>query len=588
MVKFPVMERATPSMKRGNVSRTRGSPSPGGKKGKLTKTNVGKFHKSLDDKLSRSLKVNKNPKGRNVGKIRPKGPQLKGKRFSQDDNNNAFPDNLEETETVQPGTSGEQDSNVCDENRSFGNDLDHVQVTVNDSEDDLSDDQGNDVDYNQHDSDSDSLEQEANTEYDSGSEVVIAPKKKSQEQEWEDELKQMAKNPTFINVMKGVFKEIAQEAGSSPTRATPRPIDGNITKRVVRNPKSPSDMTIYAPALNLTPDKGPNSLLPRTQVDANKIAEFVENIQLQTAPNNGDPVISEIRTGGGVPNQQVVMPVLGEHTTQPPHEEPQPSGSWRDEARDAAVQMVAETVAMKAKLDGPQGRNMVGYSDVVDYEFFHITCHVDNATRVKIEAGQFEELEKLLVKDRPFSRANADGRMGLYSKDGMTYFAPAAEKEVKISNVRRWEQAFRIYAAIYSNANPHRASEIWQYVHVINSAASSFIWGNVAEYDFTFRQLMAAYPARSWAKTYVQGWNIIMRDHIVRDQVSTPGCNFNKDNICWPFNKGKCTDPSCMKDHKCGYCGRFGHGIFNCRKKKKNNFKHDGESSDGKAAQQTN
>ena len=32
---------------------------------------------------------------------------------------------------------------------------------------------------------------------------------------------------------------------------------------------------------------------------------------------------------------------------------------------------------------------------------------------------------------------------------------------------------------------PHVA-EIWQYVYVINSAASTDIWDNVASYDYTF------------------------------------------------------------------------------------------------------
>ena len=100
----------------------------------------------------------------------------------------------------------------------------------------------------------------------------------------------------------------------------------------------------------------------------------------------------------------------------------------------------------------------------MDDEFFHITCHVDTSLNLKIKAGQYVELEKLLVKERPFSRHSAEGRMGLYTKNGLTYFAPVEERDLKITNVRRWEQAFRIYAALYSKAHPSRASEIWQYV----------------------------------------------------------------------------------------------------------------------------
>ena len=49
-------------------------------------------------------------------------------------------------------------------------------------------------------------------------------------------------------------------------------------------------------------------------------------------------------------------------------------------------------------------------------------------------------------------------------------------------------------------------------MHVINVAAASYHWDNVASYDLTFKQLMAFKPHRSWAKTYNQGWNLAMRD----------------------------------------------------------------------------
>ena len=184
----------------------------------------------------------------------------------------------------------------------------------------------------------------------------------------------------------------------------------------------------------------------------------------------------------------------------------------------------------------------------------------------------FVELEKLLIKDRPSGIGGSDSRMGIYQRDGLTYFAPAVDKDNKITNIRKWEQAFRVYAAIYSKANPHRSSEIWQYVYVINTAASAYQWHNVSEYDYTFRQLMSTYPHRSWAKTYVQGWNLAMRDPIIKGGGGSGNLNKNSaDNNCWAFNKGKCFDKNCNKgDHKCSYCGKWGHGLHNCRKRKRN------------------
>ena len=155
---------------------------------------------------------------------------------------------------------------------------------------------------------------------------------------------------------------------------------------------------------------------------------------------------------------------------------------------------------------------------ITDDEFFHLTCHVEPNLKVKIEKGEFVELEKLLIKDR-FKGASqnvAGQRLELNNRGGETYIMPA-ERENRIMNVRRWEQAFRTYAAIYSQAYPHRAAEIWQYVYVINLAASTYVWENVANYDYTFRQLMACNPLRSWANIYLQMWNLLNIGYILNE-----------------------------------------------------------------------
>ena len=124
-----------------------------------------------------------------------------------------------------------------------------------------------------------------------------------------------------------------------------------------------------------------------------------------------------------------------------------------------------------------------------DDEFFHLTCHVDNQLKQKIDQGLFVDLERLLPKTR-MQVMNEEQRMQFVNKDGASYWIPA-ERETKIGGIRKWDQAFHIYAAIYCKANPSRSAEIWQYIHIINTAASSYAWENVAYYDFTFRQLMS-------------------------------------------------------------------------------------------------
>ena len=92
-----------------------------------------------------------------------------------------------------------------------------------------------------------------------------------------------------------------------------------------------------------------------------------------------------------------------------------------------------------------------------DDEFFHVTCHINSNTAQKIEWGKFIDLDKLLMHDR-IKKSNYD-RLEFIMKEGQTYLAPAGgDREPKVNGIWRWEQAFRVYAAIYSKANPHRAA----------------------------------------------------------------------------------------------------------------------------------
>ena len=208
--------------------------------------------------------------------------------------------------------------------------------------------------------------------------------------------------------------------------------------------------------------------------------------------------------------------------------------------------------------------------------FFHVTCHVEPSLKSKIQNREFVELERLLPREMSVGLGftmNKDHVMELISKGGQTYFALARDKE-KINGVCKWDQAFRVYVAIYSEANPSRAAEIWQYIHVIHRAAAVYNWENVSFYDFTFRQLMATKPWRSWSKTYTQAWNLAMNEPISKSMSNNNSNNSSssgkdwRDDCCWQFNRNRCKKPApdCHFDHRCTYCGGWGHGFHNCRK----------------------
>ena len=169
-------------------------------------------------------------------------------------------------------------------------------------------------------------------------------------------------------------------------------------------------------------------------------------------------------------------------------------------------------------------------------------------------------------------------------KDGDTFLAPATDKSNKISGFRCWEQAFRMYATIYCGANPHCSKEIWQYISVINTAASSYTWENFYNYDVVFHHLMAFNPQRSWSITYNQMWNLSMRDPLPpRGSNPTRFSSVSNQNYgggkgqprksrksiyCWNYNKGiPCKfGRNCKFIERCSFCDVGDHSLYNCPK----------------------
>ena len=286
-------------------------------------------------------------------------------------------------------------------------------------------------------------------------------------------------------------------------------------------------------------------------------------------------------------------------------------------------QMLIQAEKFRARTEAPKGKN---FSDVImpydyeklrskfvrpeglapidseilflrnfdqDDEFFHVTSQIEPSLRMKIERGEFVDLERLLPRERSAGKSGTDDLnrqlYQLITQGTNNFMDPPVPKSGKVNSIRKWDQAFRVFAAIYTQANPERASEIWQYVYVIHTAAASNPWENVYYYDINFRELMASKPWRSWGKTYTQGWNMAFNNsnssflnssyqQSFHGSGTSKGQNSKswKDDCCWRYNKNRCkkSGTECNFDHRCTYCGIWNHGFFNCRKRLGRNKKN--------------
>ena len=345
--------------------------------------------------------------------------------------------------------------------------------------------------------------------------------------------------------------------------------------------KSPSDTTIYAPGLTKNTKVVDNN-------NVNGIADFVERMRI----DNEQRLSREGRESSS-PGQQRRRSTTTSNIEVPDHRDNLPSTSSMDDALKQAEKLIVEAEQFKAAIEAPAGKNQVATpllgtgQGMTDDDFFHIICHVDRKLRDKIEKGEFVDLEKLLPQGK-YGRKSKDGatKLELVHREGETFYQPA-EAPNQITNVRKWEQAFRIYAMIYCNANPEHTGEIWQYTYIINTAAATYVWENVAEYDYNFRQLMEFNPKRNWAVIYSQMWQLAMTEKLQKDfrfqgqhhrdfsEKKFSAQKISKDDeYCWGFQRsGKCRwGEKCRFVNRCKYCDSPKHGVNACPKieKKKN------------------
>ena len=386
--------------------------------------------------------------------------------------------------------------------------------------------------------------------------------------------------------------------------------------------KSPSDTTLYSPGLrraNVDTHVNLAAIANDNESDLiEKISNFVEHIRIGNRQSYARG--SSQATGSGDNNKNTPLDKRRvEHRADRDKDISSP-----DRTQQATDQLLLQAEKFKARVEAPKGTylasssnntgNLMPYdydklrekfitneglgpidSEILflrnfdqDDEFFHVTSQIDPSLKSKIERGEFIDLERLLPKDKFGNRGHDELNKQLYqliTQGTNTYMSSSLDQRGnRINNIRKWDQAFRVFAAIYTQANPSRAGEIWQYVYVIHTAATSNPWENVAYYDITFRELMASKPWRNWGKTYTQGWNMAFHNGsthgsaMVASTSSNRSSNSNgqgqnghswKDDCCWRYNKNKCkrTSNECRYDHRCTHCAGWFHSWNNCRKR---------------------
>ena len=428
--------------------------------------------------------------------------------------------------------------------------------------------------------------------------------------------KKMKEKPDFEKYVMEVFAEsIGAEIEPSGSSKGPEVNQNNCkgrqgksfistpVKQTKRTMNSPSGSTIYRPALNLRGDVRNQERLD-LRPDNTKFSvpglQVVGEIEMV---NNQDqaPVVDDL-VDDYVTNLRLNdFPGDNRPSGATCKSRPDPTIAKQEEARRRTNEVLLEAERQKAAVAAPEGlpnflsqnfntkENLLATGvPCVDLTFnddladnLQVSTHVDQTTRQRIGAGGFLELIKIYPLENEIRNMDDEGnKVELYSKNGKSFVIQCGEKDnrpKKITGIRMWEKAFRVYAAIYSEINPHRSAEIYQYVHSINLAASAYHWDCVAYYDYNFRKIMEKFPQRSWAKTNTQLWSLSMRNpkpinNEHNQNISGKKSGDLREICCWRYNRNQCRKSAkdCKYEHRCSYCGNANHIYLGCPKKKLN------------------
>ena len=228
-------------------------------------------------------------------------------------------------------------------------------------------------------------------------------------------------------------KHVRKEKGKILMPSMPKAV---INRSPHNKIKSPSDTTIYAPAMGRIAQH--NVLNSGLGHDITPVPLVMQGL------NNNFPIPEKLR-------RKEKTSLRDRHrsewrhrsrsnhiaSTQAADTSEEESGSdVADNAGDhsgceqnlALRRLVLDAEKFKASVEQPKGINTFNEAfdlneikcwimQSEDDEFFHLTCHIDSALRVKIQNGEFMDLTKLLPKNR-FQTMNDEQRMHFVNKNG--------------------------------------------------------------------------------------------------------------------------------------------------------------------------
>ena len=183
----------------------------------------------------------------------------------------------------------------------------------------------------------------------------------------------------------------------------------------------------------------------------------------------------------------------------------------------------------------------------------------------KVVTGQFVEFSSLLPPRSLCLESSEMLRVDRDSLSGNLVIAQGNKSTRRVDDMDAWLEAWTVFAAIFCSAHPSRAHELCAYQHAMLKASQKFKFSAVADYDRSFRAMMAADATRRWDEVVQDLYTTVFDVRASRPfRGNETGKPAPVAELCRLFNRGKCARTSCRYSHSCSACGSRSHGFSAC------------------------
>ncbi|CAI5784056.1 finger 703-like [Podarcis lilfordi] len=196
---------------------------------------------------------------------------------------------------------------------------------------------------------------------------------------------------------------------------------------------------------------------------------------------------------------------------------------------------------------------------------FILGNHLSQKKRNKILNGDYVDMFTLL----PPAKLIGKGEKRRSSGKGR-YRTPRAERTFE-----NWLDGYQVFMGVVCAAYPRRSMDLVAYLAHVRRAHSLAGEHAALTYDENFRRNASLLPTTRWDLTDPNYWGEDVNPYIEK---KTPGSikvgktEVKRRRLCWEFNRGVCSRPSCKYLHECDRCWG-NHPASSCFKNKQQPFR---------------